>query len=383
MWRGGATVVASALALAAAAPGSQAATDRQTAHAVAGTMVPGAPAGTGLSIDWRYPSDPNAKPYAVDTIVIHLPPGSRFDFSALPKCTASDGELMLRGAAACPPASKVSTGTVLSDTGSPGGIPRFVHTHTVNFNADGELVGIGDADELPIRSILRSKIRGETVTIPVPDTPGGPPPDNFTAFKSLRTVGPPIVRGRRSYARTPPTCPASGEWTTRYTFVYHDGVTQSQSVGSPCRRNSNPCLARRSPVGPRGIGRIRLGRTRSALRRLPLRPPRVGHGTLSWCVKASTARVRAAFDRRGRVALALSTARGHGNRGVHPGGPGRRLRSAYPRRRRLSRGLYRAGPRSTGLIGVRARRVRFVAVATRRLLDRRPALRRAVRRLRR
>src|SRR5919109_4275627 len=142
-------------------PAAAAAGDRQTVSASYSTTLPGAAVGNRLVIDWRNPADPAAKPYAVDTIVIQLPPGSRFDFSALPQCKASDAELLVQGAAGCPPESKVNSGEVLSDTGSPGGFPRFVHTRTVNFNNEGELVGIGDAQEVPFRSVLRSKIKGE------------------------------------------------------------------------------------------------------------------------------------------------------------------------------------------------------------------------------
>jgi hypothetical protein len=361
-------------------PAAAAAGDRQTVSASYSTTLPGAAVGNRLVIDWRNPADPAAKPYAVDTIVIQLPPGSRFDFSALPQCKASDAELLVQGAAGCPPESKVNSGEVLSDTGSPGGFPRFVHTRTVNFNNEGELVGIGDAQEVPFRSVLRSKIKGETITIPVPDNPGNPPPDNFTAFKRLFTDGPPIARGNRVYARTPPTCPAAGYWTTRYTFLYHDGVRQTETTRSPCRRSANPCLAARAPVGRRGIGRIRLGRRRPRLLSLPVRPPRSRGRSLSWCVRRSRGRVTAVFDRGGRVQLVTTTAGGHGNRGVHPGSAARRLASAYPRRRRLARGIYRATPRGRQVIGVRAGRIRFLGVAARRLLAEPQRLRAAIRR---
>ena len=86
----------------------------------------------------------------------------------------------------------------------------------------------------------------------------------------------------------------------------------------------------------------------------------------------------AAFSRRGRVVVAITSAPSHGNRGVRPGVPARRLR-AYPRRVPLGRGLYRATPRSPRVIGVRGGRVRFVAVAARRLLRRPRALRRQLR----
>jgi len=376
-----ATAVAALIPLAAAAPGG-AAGDRQTVSLNLTTTVPGAPSGNRFSIQWHNPADPSAKPPAVDRMIFHLARGTRYDFSALPQCKASDAEMMVRGTAGCPAETWVSNGRVVTDTGSPGVFPRFINVRTTMFNNQNEMVGVGESEELPFRTVTRTKYQGERVTIDMPDNPGGPP-DNRTAFKSLETVMSPIVRNGRSYARTPSTCPVSGFWTFRSEFIYHDGVRQIETTRAPCRRSANPCLASRSGISRRGIARIRLGRSRGQLRSLPVRPPRAGRRILSWCVTRSRGRVRALFDRRGKAVLALTTAGGHGNRGVRPGRSARRLRSAYPNRRRLARGVYRAWPQSRMVIGVRGGRVRYVAVATRRLVGERRALMRALRRARR
>ena len=135
------------------------------------------------------------------------------------------------------------------------------------------------------------------------------------------------------------------------------------------------CLARRSPIGPRNIGRVRLGLTRKQLlRRVPL-PRRRTKRSWRWCVKGGKGTVAAAFTRKGQVALASTTAPRHGNRRIHPGTRVRALRRAYPRSRSVGRTLLRAGPRSPRLLGVRKGRVRYIAVASRRTIARRRALR--------
>ncbi len=71
------------------------------------------------------------------------------------------------------------------------------------------------------------------------------------------------------------------------------------------------CLARRSPIGPRNIGRIRLGHTRARLLRLPVRPPRRTRRSLRYCVRRSRGRVTAVFSsraRRARAKLVVTTA---------------------------------------------------------------------------
>ncbi len=135
------------------------------------------------------------------------------------------------------------------------------------------------------------------------------------------------------------------------------------------------CLARRSPIGPRNIGRVRLGLSKKALLRRVPAPTRRTKRSWRWCVKGGKGTVSAAFTRRGRVALVSTTAPRHGNRGVHPGSRTKKLRAAYRRRRALSRSLVRANRRSPRLFGVRGGRVRYVAVASRRTVGRRTALR--------
>jgi hypothetical protein len=112
-----------------------------------------------------------------------------------------------------------------------------------------------------------------------------------------------------------------------------------------------------------------------------VQPVRRTRRSYRYCVKGGPGRVTAVFSsrsRRGRVRLVTTTARGHGNRSVRVRSRSRRFFAAYPRARRIGRGLYRAGTRSPRMFGIRRGRVRFTAVADRRLLrwGKRRALRR-------
>jgi hypothetical protein len=139
--------------------------------------------------------------------------------------------------------------------------------------------------------------------------------------------------------------------------------------------SSRGCLARRAPIGPRNVGRVRLGLTRrQLLRRVPAPRRRTKH-SWRWCVKGGRGTVSAAFTRRGRVALVATTAPRHGNRRIHPGTRVRALRRAYRRTRALGRTLLRANPRSPRLFGVRRGRVRYIAVTSRATIRNRRTLR--------
>ncbi len=135
------------------------------------------------------------------------------------------------------------------------------------------------------------------------------------------------------------------------------------------------CLARRSPVGPRNIGRVRLGLSKATLaRRLPA-PVRKTKRSWRWCVKGGKGTVSAAFTRKGKVALVSTTAPRHGNRGVLVGSRTKTVRSKFARRRAVSKTLFRANGRSPRLFGIRKGKVRYWAVTSRRTIARRRTLR--------
>jgi len=164
---------------------------------------------------------------------------------------------------------------------------------------------------------------------------------------------------------------------------YSDGTTGFYNVrvdasvwpGASGAGSGKGCLARRSPIGPRNIGRVRIGMTRKALLRRVPAPRRRTRRSWRWCVKGGKGTVSAAFTKKGRVALVTTTAERYGNRRVHPGSKKATLRRAYPRGRRVGPTLVRANSRSPRLFGVRRGRVKFVAVTTRRTIHRRRALR--------
>jgi triacylglycerol esterase/lipase EstA (alpha/beta hydrolase family) len=143
----------------------------------------------------------------------------------------------------------------------------------------------------------------------------------------------------------------------------------------PAAAGGQGCLARRAPIGPSNIGRVRLGYTRARLLSRVPAPRKRSARAWRWCVKGGRGSVLAAFTRGGRVALVATTAPGHGNRRVLPGTRAAGFRRAYPGRRGLGRSLFRARPHSARLIGLRAGRVRFEAVASRAVIARRRDLR--------
>src|SRR3954452_23060009 len=64
------------------------------------TMKPGAPSGRIFHDEFFNTGDRSAKPPPVQHIHIQLPHGARFNWRAVPLCTASDAELTAEGESA-------------------------------------------------------------------------------------------------------------------------------------------------------------------------------------------------------------------------------------------------------------------------------------------
>jgi hypothetical protein len=167
----------------------------------------------------------------------------------------------------------------------------------------------------------------------------------------------------------------------RHEIWYSDGssgfyVLRVADSVWPSAKAGPGCLARRAPIGPRNIGRVRIGMTKARmLAKLPA-PRKRGKHAWRWCVKGGKGKVTAAFGKHGRVALVATTAPRHGNRKIHPGIGRRALRRAYPRGRSVGRAIVRANPTSPRLFGVRRGKVTYVAVASRKTIARPKTLRR-------
>jgi hypothetical protein len=172
--------------------------------------------------------------------------------------------------------------------------------------------------------------------------------------------------------------PASNKEHSPYQEVFAARVTN----GAETPQARTRCFPRRLRIGPRSVGRLSLRSTRNAVGRRLGPPARTARGVLRFCVTGGGS-VLAAFDARGRVSFAATTASRHRRLGIGRGSLvkalqrrfGRRLRSSLPGIRRVAGGSSRQL-----LFGVRGRRVTFVAVADSALTRNRATLRRQLRR---
>jgi hypothetical protein len=190
---------------------------------------PGTTTAMTLHIRYTQPGNPNAKPPPIRRIQIDAPSGTAFQSSKVPACSASDAEVMARGAGACPSASKIGEGPIVVVTGFGAPFDPFVSPTPV-FNDGRGWLEVSQTPTVPTTiAVTRLTVTGSRISGNIAPTPGGPP-DNQTAVSTLDLAFP----ASTGYVTTPPTCPAGGRWVTTGTFAFADGTTQVVHGDTPC-----------------------------------------------------------------------------------------------------------------------------------------------------
>lgn len=330
-------IVVAAVALLMGPPTrAQASTYGRTGFSVSLTLEqPGASTGFAEHILYQDEHDPNAKPKTFHKIAVELPEGMRIDTGVVPNCNASDSDLMLEGAAACPAGSKVGGGVVTVVTGFGPPIDPSATDVTTFQGPPDQLI---DLITLPATgqplAVDRININGRTLSDEPAPVPGGPP-DGRTAVRKVdlalqpRSVG--NDASRRAYITTPADCPTSGAWAFRITVFYDDGITDTAVATAPCSSTAAgpvppqaPSGRRRSPIRLAVSPRSAPAGTRGHFRfHVTSRAPACRRG-----VVIRFAGTRAHTNRRGYVTIlrqmrrpglyrALATKRGCGSADVH------------------------------------------------------------------
>lgn len=301
--------------------------ERQTVSIEYTTSEPGAPTGFEYAASFRDPAGGDPPP--LRRLVFRGPEGGSIDTAVTTRCDASDDELKQRGEAACPPESRIGSGTARV---KPLLLPAVDYMATL-FNADHDQRELLTGDPPAPNVVVHGFIRGDIIDSPIPTCLNGgyapeDCPDDQAALVANTLSVPPLVVDGRSYMTTPPICPRSLAWQTEATFHYGDGVVETLVTEQPCAR---PTLT----VVPRRPGR----RAAQRARRLRVAVEVAGAPRVEG-VRAALRRVR----REGGVSRRIL------GRAQRAGVPvsGRRILSLGLRRRGLRPGRYEVAVRARG-----------------------------------
>jgi hypothetical protein len=211
-----------------------------------------------------FPTDEQGRPRQLTGLDFEFPTGTAVDRSVAPVCTASDDQIDMMGADACPAETQVGWGAAKAHTGfGPPVDPFPSDAHT--FNTPTGTVNVFTPQGLRTPAVWRTRQRydGLWVRDVFPPPPAGfPPPDG----KSLPLEAQFTLDRRsqgRSWLTTPSTCPASGAWTSHVVLTYVGGSGDTASATTPCVREATSISKK---PAPRRVARRRLCRAGGAHR---------------------------------------------------------------------------------------------------------------------
>ena len=284
------------------------------------TTQPNTASGSSYDATYHAAGDPSSPPPYMRRMIFYNPHGARYDTAVPDRCTASDAELAVRGADACPPGSRLGGGQ--AEVAFGGRFPAT--THLDLFNNTNEQIII--ARSPVVTTVSRGRIHPDgsiefaspTCWPTVGDAPC--PADTVLQVRSSMRV-PPYTRTidgvERSYLTTPPKCPGTGYWEGPVWFSWADGseetVVSRTACTTPAERGATPLPGMRLSVHPRRVAVGRRVRLRFVVRSgsEPVRRARVRiAGRTVWTDRHGRARLAMRF-RRARAYTARATRTGY------------------------------------------------------------------------
>jgi hypothetical protein len=199
-------------------------------------QTPKSSSGLDALATWTDPAEPSGKPKEVQKIKVLFAPGTKLDTRALPACKASAEDIANLSVRACP--AKTKLGEVRGQGVYAGSTAPF-NTFATLFNARRQIIVVVTLDDAKGRLLtnFRDDVERSAITI------------NLKVGKGISLVRfqahvPPHSskhgKRRSTFFTTPPSCPASGSWTTTVTFSYRDGSSDQHSAATPCRGRAGP-----------------------------------------------------------------------------------------------------------------------------------------------
>lgn len=208
------------------------------------TKRPDATTGIGFTGRYHAAGDPGGSPPPMRRMVFHPPHGMRYDTSVPARCKAPDAALEAMGPDACPVDSWLGGGTVEGLIMEPVGhdfvFDHYRHHVDVLNNTNEQIILVHSEGWTVVRGEMRPH---GAIVFDLPTCFPEPPmrdclDDYIVQLETQSSVNPYTRRidGHvRSYATTPPRCPASGFWRTRVKYVWGNGAIDRVVTKQPCR----------------------------------------------------------------------------------------------------------------------------------------------------
>jgi hypothetical protein len=189
--------------------------------------------GIAFNVQFGDPDAANGVPSGLKDFKITMPKGAKIDPAGAAQCKTTEADLMSKGAAACPAASRIGTGKASATNGSAVvDVAGFVF----NAKASGKnvwlflfLINNGYA------ASFNAPVKGATLSA---KNLSGAVPGGLIVTKFAGTIGKHSKgRGKKKHdlITTPSTCPKNKKWTNKATWTFVDGSKDSSTSTSACK----------------------------------------------------------------------------------------------------------------------------------------------------
>jgi hypothetical protein len=177
---------------------------KQSSHAE------GSSTGIAFKVEFGDPDAANGLPSGLKDFKITMPKGAKIDPAGAPQCKTTAADLMSKGAAACPVATRIGTGKATATDG----------TTIVD-------VAYAAAFDAPVKGNTLSA-KGLTGAVP-----GGLLVTKFSGTIGKHSKG----RGKKKHnlITTPAACPKSKKWTNKASWAFVGGDKDTSTSTSGCK----------------------------------------------------------------------------------------------------------------------------------------------------
>ena len=211
-----------------------AATEATTFSAKQTTRAERASTGLKFKIGFSDPDAPNVLPSGLKSFKIKLHPGSKIDSRGAVQCAVTDEELMNEGVAACPPSSRIGSGTVTATNAAGTSVNADVAIFNDRFENRNAFLFVITVNDV-LASAFDATIKGDTLSSE--GLTGALPGDFVVSQFSGRIDKKSTGRGERRHnlITTPKVCPPGRKWTNTATFNFLNGEKDTGSSKSRCK----------------------------------------------------------------------------------------------------------------------------------------------------
>jgi hypothetical protein len=189
--------------------------------------------GIAFKVEFGDPDAANGLPAGLKDFKITMPRGAKIDPAGASQCKTTEADLMAKGAAACPAATRIGTGkaTATNGTATVDVAGYIFNTKAAGKNAWLFLFLINDA----YAASFNAPVKGATLSAKdlTGAVPGGLLVTKFAGTIAKHSKG----RGKKKHnlITTPSSCPKNKKWTNKATWVFVDGTKDSSTSTSACK----------------------------------------------------------------------------------------------------------------------------------------------------